>query len=100
MNTSYAAENAVERERLFRVTAKLSEEELTHQMADGWSVAAKLVHLAFWDRYYLSLIQGWERNGFTPTTANADAINETILVLSRAIAPEAVVQLVLDAAEA
>jgi hypothetical protein len=34
-----------ERQRLFKITAKLTEEDLTWQLPNGWSVATKLSHL-------------------------------------------------------
>jgi hypothetical protein len=82
------------------ITSNLTEEELARPMADGWTVAAKLIHLTFWDRYYLALVEDWERSGFTPFSSNADALNESVLVLSRAIPPKAAVQLIQAAAEA
>lgn len=100
MQTSYTTENDVERERLTRLTSKLTEEELSRPMADGWTIAATLIHLAFWDRYYLSLVQAWDRSGFAPVIANADAINDSILVLSQTIPPAAAVHLVQEVAEA
>jgi len=100
MNKHYCTENEVERQRLFRLTAPLTETDLSRELPNGWSVATKLAHLAFWDRYYLSLVQQWERVGFTSSPANADAINEAVRVLSRALPLIAVVPLVLDAAEA
>jgi hypothetical protein len=39
MNKTYAEENAIERQRLFMLTDKLTE-------ANGWSVTSKLAHLA------------------------------------------------------
>jgi hypothetical protein len=78
----------------------LTEDDLSRQLPNGWSVGTKLAHLAFWDRYYLSLLQQWESTGFTSSPANADAINEAVRVLSRALPPMAVVPLVRDAAEA
>lgn len=100
MNKAYVAENDAERQRLFQITAGLSEEDLARPLSEQWSVGATLAHLAFWDRYYLSLLQRWERNGFTPTPADADAINDAALVLISAIPPKAIVPLVQAAVEA
>jgi hypothetical protein len=42
---AYTRENAIERERLNAVTAKLTEEDLNRELPNGWSVATKLAHL-------------------------------------------------------
>jgi len=100
MNTTYIAENASQRERLVALTEKWTAADLAREMPNGWSVATKLAHLAFWDRYYLSLIDGWERAGYQPETLEDGPINEAVRVMSRAIPPAATVELVRAAAEA
>ncbi len=100
MNVVYATENATERQRLFELTAKWTETDLTCQLANDWSVATKLAHLAFWDQYYLALFEQWERDCITPSAADVDAINAAVRFLSRAIPPRTVVELVRAAAEA
>lgn len=92
MNNTYAADNERERQRLFLLTAKLTEAELTRQMANGWSVAATLVHLAFWDLYCVALIEEWERSGFRVSSLNVDAINEAVRLLFNAFLREYTVQ--------
>jgi hypothetical protein len=100
MNDFYTADNASERERLIRVTARLSDEDLRRQLPNGWSVATTLVHLAFWDTYYLALLKGWERSGCVPSSVDFHAINEAVRILGNAIPAQATVQLVQAAAEA
>lgn len=100
MNTTYAIENEIERQRLSTIAARLTAEDFSRPLPNGWTVATKLAHLAFWDIYYLSCIEGWERTGFIASRANVDAINEAVRTLSRAISNESVVRLVRDAAEA
>jgi len=100
MNATYAADNRTQRQRLFALTTKWTETDLTRQLANGWSVATKLAHLAFWDHYYLALIESWERTGFTSSSTETDAINEAARFLSRGIPPVAAVELVRAAAEA
>jgi hypothetical protein len=100
MNDTYAAENASERERLVRVTNRLSEEDLRRQLPNGWSIATTLVHLAFWDQYFLALLKAWERSGYNPISADANAVNDAVRVLGGAIPAATAVQLVRAAAEA
>lgn len=99
MNETYVRENAAERERLFRLTDRLTEQDLARSLPNGWSVATTLAHLAFWDRYYLALVHEWQRMGFAPVPAAVDAINEAVHVVTSTIPPACVIQLVRDAAE-
>jgi hypothetical protein len=100
MDDTYTAENASERARLIRVTAGLSDEDLERPLPNGWSVATTLVHLAFWDQYFLALLKVWEQSGYNPVSADANAVNEGVRLLAGAIPARAAVQLVRSAAEA
>jgi hypothetical protein len=101
MNETYRAGNAAERQRLLWLTAQLTDADLNRKLDDGWTIAAHLAHLAFWDQYALSLINGWERSGFMKVTlATVDALNEAAHLLSNAIPPQAAIQLAQAAAEA
>jgi hypothetical protein len=100
MNDNYSRENSAERQRLIHLTSRLTEDDLNRPLPNGWTVASKLAHLAFWDRYYVSLIQIWERSGFAPSHANVDAINLSVRELSDAIPPMTVIVLVQNAADA
>ena len=99
MNDVYVKENAIARQRLIAVTAKLSTNDLDRSLPKRWSVATKLAHLAFWDFYWLSLIERWEQTSFGYSPANVDAINNGVLVLSRSIPPTQIVALVRQAAD-
>jgi hypothetical protein len=100
MSTAYTTENEIERQRLWELTARLTEEDFSRPLPNGWTVATKLAHLAFWDMYDATCIEGWERTGFAASRVNVDAINEAVRASSREIPNESVVQLVRDAAEA
>jgi hypothetical protein len=100
MNPDYAAQNAAQRRRLVTLISRLSEVDLVCDLGHGCSVATQLVHLAFWDRYYLAQIETWESQGITLDRADVDAVNEAVRFLSQSIPPRAAVQLVRDAAEA
>lgn len=57
---TYLARNDAARDRLTRLVARLGEDDLARPVGpgDGWTVAALLAHLAFWDRFVLAR---WER---------------------------------------
>jgi hypothetical protein len=100
MSDDYTQENTTERERLFRLTAELSEADLALPLAKGWSVATKLLHLAFWDQYCLALLNQWKHTAPSTSTMDVDAVNEAVRVLSTAVPAGAIIQLVRTAAEA
>lgn len=100
MNTTYEADNAAERQRLFALTGAWTETDLAHEMPNGWTVATTLVHMAFWDYQYVALLGEWEHSGITSPSPDVHAINDAVRVLSLSIPPAATVALVRTAAEA
>jgi len=100
MNEPYDKENTSERERLFKITASLREEDLRRPLPNGWSVATKLLHLAFWDRYCLALLKSWKSTTPSLSSLDVDAVNDAVRMLSGAIPLQTVPTLVREAAEA
>jgi hypothetical protein len=94
----YVSQNILERERLVRLSSTLSHAELNSSVSNNWTVATKLIHLAFWDRYYLALLDDWEQHGFKDTRAQVNAINQAVLDLSQHIPMTEVSHLVNNAA--
>ncbi len=100
MFTSYVEANARSRERLRAVVRGLSEQELALAVVDGWTIAALLAHMAFWDYRVLALIARWKENGVGRSPIDVDSVNDGMKPLCLAIPARAAVDLVLAAAEA
>lgn len=100
MGDDYRQENDIQRARLFRVTAALKKADLARPIPNGWTVATKLMHLAFWDQYALALLKRWRSTTPALSTLDVDAVNNAVRVLSLAVPTSAVVKLVRTAAEA
>ncbi len=100
MDTDFIQANAKERERLFRLTAELNCRELTRPVGREWTVATKLLHIAFWDRYCLELLKRWKSTQPSISTLDVDAVNESVKTLCAMIPCSAVCALVRDSAEA
>jgi len=98
----YITENAAERERLLALVARMSDDDLRRSLADGWTIAATLAHVAFWDQRGLALLERWERNGVgpSPLPADVDAVNDATRALCLAIPPRAAAELAVVTAEA
>ncbi len=100
MNARYVEENTAQRRRLEELAGRLTAADLKREVGNGWSVAEKLAHLAFWDYYCLALVRRWEKKGVASSPTEVDAVNDAVRVLSAAIPPEAAVKLARSAAEA
>ena len=98
MEQNYILQNSLARERLYKLCQSLTETDLKCPISNDWTAATKLVHLAFWDRYYLALLTDWENYGFNDVKAQVNTINQAVLTLSYDIPFDAVVYLVNDAA--
>jgi hypothetical protein len=88
---SYIAENAAALHRLRSLAERLSDAELERPLPDGWTVAAALAHVAFWDQRILALLDRWEA-GEAPRPidpADVDWINEAAKPLCLELAPRA-----------
>ena len=99
-NHPYSSENAAAREQLKSFLAGLTEIDLVHPMPAGWTVAAVLGHLAFWDQRALTLIEKWQKEGIGPSPIDTDVVNEATRPLCLAILPRAAVETALTAAAA
>jgi hypothetical protein len=96
----FIEENTQGRERLRAVVSSLSDEELSLQAGAGWTLAAILVHLAFWDFRVLELMRRWKREGVGASPIDVDIVNDATKPLCLAIPGREAVKIVLSAAEA
>lgn len=81
------------------LVARLTPEQLTKPVADGWTISATLAHLAFWDRRALLLIERFEREGFSPSPYDVHVVNDAMKPLCLAIAPQEAAKLAIETAE-
>jgi hypothetical protein len=100
MDRSYTAANTRSRERLKELVNQMSLEDLSRPLSDGWTIAAMLAHLAFWDYRALALLDklGNEEVQYSPI--DPDIVNDAMQPLCRALPPHEAVRLAVEAAEA
>ncbi len=83
MDTSYIERNRAQRERLRAVAGKVSDEDLVRTTGEhGWTVAAALAHVAYWDGRMLGTLEVSLRYGLQSAwwdRAEVDAVNEVRL---------------------
>jgi uncharacterized damage-inducible protein DinB len=99
---SYVAENAHERKRLSALVAKLSDAELARPLPAGWTVAAVLGHLAFWDQRIIALIPRLERGEAIGPIEETDVdwINDAAKPMLLAVPPRRMAELAVAIADA
>ena len=100
MDRPFVVENARERERLVRLVNRITDEELRFPMWEGWTIAAALAHLSFWDQRALVLMKKWKISGVASSPIDDDVTNDSILPLCSAISPRVAARLAVSAAEA
>jgi DinB superfamily len=102
VDRSYVAKNDVERARLRALVARSSDADLARAMPAGWTVAAILGHLAFWDQRILTLIEAWERGAPPPPEQEGDVdwINDAGKPFLLALPPRTTAEMAVAIAEA
>ena len=101
MERAFVQENAKERKRLRALVARLTDDELSLPMGDGWTIAAALAHMAFWDQRSLVLTRSYRQTKVVHIEdADTDVTNDSLLPLCLAMAPRAAANLAVSSAEA
>lgn len=100
MTPEYISANDTERRRLNDLLDGLTADDLTRKLPNGVSVAATLVHLAFWDEYALFALRGYQESGFFDSHTNFEALNAAVLELAAAVPDDKVLEMARRAAQA
>jgi hypothetical protein len=100
MTFPYSDSNAESRRRLETLVRGLSEEDLARSTDYGWTVAALLGHLAFWDQRMIMILRRWQSEGFDPSPIDSTAVNDSLRVICQALDPHTAVELCLSSAKA
>jgi hypothetical protein len=98
MTFPFVQENTASRSRLEELVRRLSPQDLACRTASGWTVAALLAHLAYWDQRLLALLRRWQAHGVDESPVDADAINDALQPLCLALEPQAALALCLASA--
>jgi hypothetical protein len=101
VDRSYIVENANELRRLRALVERLSDADLARPTPGGWTVAASLAHVAFWDQRILFWLDRWE-SGESPRhlhEADIDWVNDAGKPLCLALPPRVAARLTVEIAE-
>ncbi len=100
MDSAFVQENADSKRRLETLARGLSDRDLALSTEYGWTVAALLAHLAFWDQRMIVLLKRWQETGLDASPIDSAAINEAIKPICHAVEPRRAIELCLASAEA
>jgi hypothetical protein len=100
MTFPFVQENNTSRQRLESFVRGLSDGDLARSNPDGWTVAALLAHLAFWDQRVLVLLRRWQEAGVDESPIDPDAMNGALQSLCLALEPRRAIELCLASAAA
>ena len=103
VDRSYIAVNKTQLTRLQGLLAGRSDAELARPLPAGWTVAAVLGHLAFWDQRALILLEHLEKTGTAPpgySGEDVDWINDAAKPMFLAVPPRRAAELCLSIAQA
>ena len=100
MTFPYSDQNAQSHRRLETLVHRLSDEDLSRSTDYGWTVAALLAHLAFWDQRVLVILRRWLEQGFDPSLIDSAAVNDSLRVICHALEPLTAIELCLSCAQA
>ncbi len=99
MSFPYAQENADSRRRLEALIKGLSDEDLARTTDYGWTVAALLAHLAFWDQRMSVILHRWQEQGLDGSPIDSMAVNDALKVICHALEPRTAAELAVLAAQ-
>jgi hypothetical protein len=99
MTFPYSQENAASYQRLKSLVHRLTDTDLTLSTDYGWTVAALLAHLAFWDQRMFVILNRWKENGLDDSPIDSMAVNDALKIICHALEPRTAAELSLSAAE-
>jgi hypothetical protein len=103
MENNYNQENEKSRERLQKLVNEITDEELKLVIyEEGWTIAAALGHLAFWDERRALWLKEFSENGSAISGINdldTQITNDTLVPFLLALSPRKAAQLAVTCAE-
>jgi hypothetical protein len=99
MTFPYSQQNVVSRQRLKALVAGLSDDDLARTTDYGWTVAALLAHLAFWDYRMSVILRRWQEQELDESPIDSTAVNDALRFVCHQLEPRTAAQLAITAAQ-
>jgi len=100
VDRSFIELNNKSRERMRKLAEGLTDEKMQTRVGEHWTVAIVYVHLAWWERRVLWVLENTEKNGKLTYPELDIVINDISLPLWEVIPPREAVRIALESAEA
>jgi len=100
VDRSFIELNKKSRERMRQLAENLTDEQMQTRVGEHWTVAIVYVHLAWWERRVLWVLEMTEKNGKLTYPELDIVINDISLPLWEVIPPREAVRIALESAEA
>jgi len=100
LDKTYIELNRASRERMRTLVESLTNEQMQTKVGEHWTVAIVYVHLAWWERRVLWVLEMTEKNGKLTYPELDVVINDISLPLWEVIPPHEAVRIALESAEA
>ena len=100
MDRSFIELNRASRERMRKLAESLTDEQMQTRVGEHWTVAIVYVHLAWWERRALCVLDMTQRAGKLTYPELDIVINDISLPLWEVIPPREAVRIALESAEA
>ena len=100
MDRSFIELNRASRERMRKLAESLTDEQMQTRVGEHWTVAIVYVHLAWWERRALCVLDMTQQAGKLTYPELDIVINDISLPLWEVIPPREAVRIALESAEA
>jgi hypothetical protein len=99
LDPTYKDLNRASTERIKKLAASLSDEEMQTRVGQHWTVAIALAHLAFWDRRVMYVLDMTTRDGRLFVPEIDIFVNDLSLPLWTAIPPRDAARIAIETSE-
>src|SRR4051794_8273931 len=97
MSAEVLTENDRARLELQALGERLTDEQLSEELGDGWTAAAVFGHIGFWERVALLIFTRSSPGDTTHPVLDEDITNDALLPEWRALPPRRAVELAVEA---
>src|SRR5882724_8540448 len=99
LDRSFVEKNRAATARIRALVESLSDDDLKQPVGEHWTVAVALVHIAFWDRRVLIVLDATEREGKVVPPDVGIIVNDISLPFWLAIPPREAALIAIETAE-
>jgi hypothetical protein len=100
LDRSFVERNRASTNRMRTLAGRLSDAELQTPLGQHWTVAIALLHLAFWERRTLALLDETEKAGKLVAATIDISVNDLSLPFWAAVPPREAARLAIESAQA